>query len=178
MFTPDPTGLISEYLFENPQTDGTVRNTANPGTLDGTIVDGGFPLQAVSDVPPSFQGAGSLDYNVLRQAGTAAGVTAADTQLVRVTNFPDPPGDELTVEFDEAALPRLARGWQRTFLLYADGFGKDMDFHSAHSLTVGPLPFHGMSSYPYSGSETYPQDQAHIDYQLEYNTRWVRGVYE
>lgn len=98
MFTPDPTNLIGEYLFENPQPDGTVRNTANPGTLDGTIVDGSFPLQAVSDVPPNFQGASSLDYNVLRQAGTAASVTQADTQLVRVSNFPDPPSDELTVE--------------------------------------------------------------------------------
>lgn len=119
MFTPDPTGLIGEYLFENPETDGTVRNTANPGTLDGTIVDGGFPLRAVSDVPPNFQGAGSLDYNVLRQAGTAAGVTAADTQLVRVTNFPDPPDDELTVE----AWVMLDYFPPDTYPNGADGFG-------------------------------------------------------
>ena len=44
-------------------------------------------------------------------------------------------GDELTVEF--ATLPPPAAGLVRSFLLYADGFGKDMDLHSAHSLTVG-----------------------------------------
>ena len=87
-------------------------------------------------------------------------------------------GDELTVEFEEAALPPLQPGLERTFLLYADGFGKDMDFHSAHSLTVDPLPFHSMSSYPYPAGETYPQDEMHLDYLLEYNTRRVNGYYE
>ncbi len=85
-------------------------------------------------------------------------------------------GDELTVEF--AALPPPAAGLVRSFLLYADGFGKDMDLHSAHSLTVGPLPFHGMSGYPYPASEHYPQTSAHLEYVQEYNTRWVKGYYE
>ena len=98
MFTSDPTDLIGEYLFEAPLADGTVRNTANPGTLDGQIVDGAFSLDASADVPPNFQGAVSLDYDVLRSAGSAAGVTQADTQLVRVANFPDPPANELTLE--------------------------------------------------------------------------------
>ena len=61
-------------------------------------------------------------------------------------------GDELSVEFAADLFPPPAPGMQRSFMLHADGFGKDMDFHSAHSLTVHPLPFHGMSSYP------YPQD--------------------
>ena len=85
-------------------------------------------------------------------------------------------GDELTVEF--AALPPPAAGLVRSFLLYADGFGKDMDLHSAHSLTVGPLPFHGMSGYPYPAREHYPQTSAHLEYVQEYNTRWVKGYYE
>ena len=87
-------------------------------------------------------------------------------------------GDEITIEFAAADLPPVEPGKARTFLLYAEGFGKDMDFHSAHSQTVGPLPFHGMSSYPYAAGETYPQDSAHLDYLLEYNTRRVRGYYE
>lgn len=85
-------------------------------------------------------------------------------------------GDELTVEF--AALPPPAAGLVRSFLLYADGFGKDMDLHSAHSLTVGPLPFHGMSGYPYPAHEHYPQTSAHLEYLQEYNTRRVKGYYE
>ena len=87
-------------------------------------------------------------------------------------------GDELTVEFSAAELMPLKPGLQRSFLLYADGFGKDMDFHSAHSLTVDPLPFHGMSSYPYPAAETYPATEAHLDYLLKYNTRYVKGYYE
>ena len=85
-------------------------------------------------------------------------------------------GDEISVEFDALAPP--APGWQRTFLLYADGFGKDMDFHSAHSLTVKPLPFHGMSSYPYPPDETYPHDEVHLSYLLNYNTRRIKGRFE
>jgi tetratricopeptide (TPR) repeat protein len=87
-------------------------------------------------------------------------------------------GDELTVEFAAAALPPLKPGWERSFLLYSDGFGKDMDFHSAHSQSVEPLPFHNMSSYPYPAGETYPQTQAHLDYLLDYNTRGVKGYYQ
>ena len=85
-------------------------------------------------------------------------------------------GDELTVEFD--SLPPPAQGMERSFLLYADGFGKDMDFHSAHSLTVEPLPFHGMSSYPYPKTERYPQTAENIEYLQQYNTRWIKGYYE
>jgi hypothetical protein len=87
-------------------------------------------------------------------------------------------GDELTIEFDAATLPPPAAGLERSFMLYADGFGKDMDYHSAHSLTVGPLPFHGMSGYPYPETEAYPGDAGHEAYRLEYNTRYIRGQYE
>ena len=87
-------------------------------------------------------------------------------------------GDELTVEFDAATLPPPAAGLERTFLLYADGFGKDMDFHSANSLSVEPLPFHGMSAYPYPENEHYPQTSAHLEYLQNYNTRGIKGYYE
>ena len=88
-------------------------------------------------------------------------------------------GDEITLEMEAAAFPELAPGMARTFLFYADGFGKDMDFHSARSLTVAPLPFHGMSTYPYPPPESYPyEDESHSEYILEYNTRWIRGNYD
>ncbi|MBT4098977.1 MAG: tetratricopeptide repeat protein [Gemmatimonadetes bacterium] len=87
-------------------------------------------------------------------------------------------GDELTLSVDADQFRPLPEGWQRSFLFYADGFGKDMDFHSAHSLTVEPLPFHGMKRYPYGPQETYPHSPEHISYRLDYNTRRVQGYYE
>jgi Flp pilus assembly protein TadD len=51
-------------------------------------------------------------------------------------------GEEITAEFPAAALPGLPRGWMRDWLLYVDGFGKDMDVHSQYPDTVDPLPRH------------------------------------
>ena len=82
-------------------------------------------------------------------------------------------GDEMTVEFDAAGLPPLEEGWERDFILYSDGWDKDGDINTLSSQTVGPLPFHDMSAYPYPDAEKYPQTPKHLRYQLEYNTRRV-----
>ena len=82
-------------------------------------------------------------------------------------------GDEITVEFDASRLPKLKSGWTRDFILYSDGWDKDGDINTLTSQTVKPLPFHGMSAYPYTEDEHYPDDEAHQKYQLEYNTRRV-----
>jgi hypothetical protein len=81
------------------------------------------------------------------------------------------PGDELTVSFAANRLPALPKGWTRTFLLYADGFSKEMDINSASPDQVGPLPFHGMSKYPYSWPERYPLTPERQRYLETYNTR-------
>ncbi|HVN80180.1 MAG TPA: FG-GAP-like repeat-containing protein [Terriglobia bacterium] len=85
-------------------------------------------------------------------------------------------GDEIQVEFDATSLPPLLQGWTRTFFLYVDGFGKDMDLHSGASDTVFPLPFHHMKSYPYTSSEKYPDSEPYQHYQREFNTREVRAA--
>jgi hypothetical protein len=53
------------------------------------------------------------------------------------------------------------------------GWVKDGDLNTALGQTVEPLPFHGMSKYPYEKNEHYPQDKDHKEYQLKYNTRVV-----
>jgi len=80
-------------------------------------------------------------------------------------------GDEVTLRFQADGLPALPAGWKRDFLLLVDGWAKDADANTAFSQTVLPLPFHGMSSYPYPATEHYPLDQVHQEYQREYNTR-------
>jgi Tfp pilus assembly protein PilF len=86
------------------------------------------------------------------------------------------PGDEIALSFNADAAPALRPGWRRTFLLYADGFSKEMNIRSATPDTLGPLPFHGMSKYPYGPGEHYPDDPAHRAYLERENTRIVSRV--
>ncbi|HID11433.1 MAG TPA: tetratricopeptide repeat protein [Candidatus Latescibacteria bacterium] len=79
-------------------------------------------------------------------------------------------GDEVALEF---AAPLLPEGWERSFIFYADGFGKSTDLWSAYTATVDPLPFHGMSGYPYGEDESYPNDPEHQEYLERYNTRLI-----
>ena len=80
-------------------------------------------------------------------------------------------GDELRLRFPAGALPPLPAGQRRDFLLWVDGWAKDADANTAFSQSVEPLPFHGMSRYPYPAWEHYPGDPAHQSYLRTSNTR-------
>jgi hypothetical protein len=80
-------------------------------------------------------------------------------------------GDEVSLSFDAHDLPPLPAGWQRDFLLVVDGWAKDGDANTAHSQTVGPLPYHGMPQYPYEAPHAYPETPEHRLYQEHYLTR-------
>lgn len=83
-------------------------------------------------------------------------------------------GDEITIKFDASKVPDLPDGWQRDFLIYSEGWVKDGDLNTAFGNTVEPLPFHGMSQYPYdSNLEHYPDDSLYRAYQQQYNSRSV-----
>lgn len=84
------------------------------------------------------------------------------------------PGDELTLTFAVSDFAPLGPGQTRSFILKTDSYCKDMDLYTATPETLEPLPFHGMSQYPYDTNESYPQTQKHQDYQREYNTRKVQ----
>jgi hypothetical protein len=80
-------------------------------------------------------------------------------------------GDELGLRFSARGLPELPVGWRRDFLLLVDGWAKDADANTAFSQTVGPLPFHGMSAYPYPADQRYPSDEEHQKYLRDFNNR-------
>ena len=80
-------------------------------------------------------------------------------------------GDELRLQFNGAALPPVAQGFRRDYLLKVDGWAKDRDANTAFSQSTDPLPFHGMSSYPYPASEHYPETPETRRYRTAYNTR-------
>ena len=81
------------------------------------------------------------------------------------------PGDELSLRFEAHALPPLPQDWERSFVFYANGWVKDGDLNTALSETVEPLPFHGMSGYPYGPKERYPETPEHQRYLEIYNSR-------
>ena len=85
------------------------------------------------------------------------------------------PGDETTIEFDAASANLIPKGWKRDFLLYTDGWIKDSDLNTAFGTTVGPLPYHGVKSYPYASGDAYPADAAHQQYLRDYDTRIVKA---
>jgi Flp pilus assembly protein TadD len=80
-------------------------------------------------------------------------------------------GDEVRLQFPLAALHAPPAGMTRDFLLKVDGWAKDRDPNTAFSSSVQPLPFHGMSQYPYPANEHFPRDAVHDSYQRTYNTR-------
>jgi len=94
----------------------------------------------------------------------------ADNKYV-ITNA----GDEISINFMADKLPGLQEGWKRDFVIYNVGWVKDGDLNTAFGNTVEPLPFHGMTRYPYGNNEAYPSDKEHEKYQMEYNTRKVTG---
>lgn len=103
-----------------------------------------------------------------REGDVAPLVVAVDDQFVITTS-----GDEIALAFDARRLAPLRPGWARTYLLRVDGFSKEMDINSASPHAVEPLPFHGMSRYPYSATERYPETSAHQQYRDTYNTRQI-----
>ena len=84
-------------------------------------------------------------------------------------------GDEVVLDFDPAKLPALPNGWVRDYFFVAKGYEKDMDFYAAEASTVHPLPFRSMGTYPYPKGRSFPLDEAHVNYFLNYNIRHLSG---
>jgi tetratricopeptide (TPR) repeat protein len=83
-------------------------------------------------------------------------------------------GDEVALDFDPSELPALPKGWVRDYFFSAHGYEKDMDFYAYRGETVEPLPFGAMGTYPYR-VKSFPADPEHVNYLLEYNTRFMSG---
>ena len=82
-------------------------------------------------------------------------------------------GDELVLSF--AALPALPKNKKYTFLLYADGYSKEMDINSGSPDAIFPMPFKAMKKYPYGADEQFPMNDEKRRIYDEYTTRTVRG---
>lgn len=83
-------------------------------------------------------------------------------------------GDHMDIEFDYEA--PASPETERSYILYSWATYKHAE--TAEGRTVEPLPFNGMSEYPYSAPESYPLTQENIDYLREWNTRVYTGPTE
>jgi len=82
-------------------------------------------------------------------------------------------GDRIRLTFDASGLPPLPEGWVRDWCLTTEGWVKDADMNQAVRESVEPLPFHGMSKYPYDVTkEAHP----HPDWAREWLTRPARKL--
>ena len=139
----------------------------------------GFPLK-IEDKPP-----GNVKYIYEKTSATGpytrpAGAYTRYGDVRRLLDSVDDKfvvfgsGDEIALDFDPTMLPALPRGWVRDYFFIANGYEKDMDFYAYRGDTVDPLPFREMRSYPYP-AQSFPSDADHMNYLLEYNTRFMSG---
>jgi len=86
-------------------------------------------------------------------------------------------GDEVHLLFPVDNLAPVADGMERDIFLFASSWFKDCEgnWGFMFDFTVDPLPFEGMSGFPYPTTESYPYDQAHLDYLQQYNTRFIHA---
>ena len=84
-------------------------------------------------------------------------------------------GDEVNLQFPVGKLAAPAPGMVRDYFLFVACWFKDPpgQWGYGFNFTVDPLPFIGMSGYPYTATQTYPYDAAHLAYLKTYNTRYV-----
>jgi hypothetical protein len=165
-------------LIDRSQQNEKFKLTAVPLTK-ANLDYHGYPRQ-IEDQPP---GNVKYVYEQVSRTGPYARQAGEYTRygdvLPLLTSFDDKlavfgSGEEVQLEFDPAKLPPLAKGWTRDYFFQANGYEKDMDFYAADGSTVAPLPFRRMGKYPYSG-KSFPSDDEHLKYMLEFNTRFVSG---
>jgi hypothetical protein len=167
-----------DILISRTAQDQTARRTPVP-LAHAELNFHGFPLK-IEDQPP-----GNVKYIYEKTSATgpytrpAGAYTRYGDVRSLLESLDDKfvvfgSGDDVALDFDPAKLPALPRGWVRDYFFTANGYEKDMDFYAYRGDTVDPLPFRDMRTYPYPG-QSFPADAEHLNYLLEYNTRFMSG---
>jgi hypothetical protein len=84
-------------------------------------------------------------------------------------------GDKVSLKFPASDLAPLEDGMERDYFMFVACWFKDPpgNWGYGFDFTVDPLPFRAMSGFPYPSAESYPFDDAHLQYLKEYNTRTI-----
>jgi hypothetical protein len=86
-------------------------------------------------------------------------------------------GDSVSLLFPADGLMPPAEGMERDYFMFVACWFKDPpnNWGYGFDFTVEPLPFRAMSGFPYPPTESYPQDDAHLNYLREWNTRVIEA---
>jgi hypothetical protein len=108
--------------------------------------------------------------NFTQYGNVTALVQSADNQFVIGRQ-----GDEVTLDFPISNLTAPAPGIVRDYFFFVACWFKDPPggWGYGFTFTVDPLPFMGMSGFPYTAAESYPYIAANLAYLKEYNTRVI-----
>jgi hypothetical protein len=85
-------------------------------------------------------------------------------------------GDQITMNFPIGNLTAPAKGMERDYFFFVACWFKDPPggWGYGFTFTVDPLPFMGMSGFPYNTTtESYPYTDVNVAYLKEYNTRVI-----
>jgi hypothetical protein len=157
----------SPRLTPVPLVHANLENHGYPLKIEGTPPGNvQYIYEKVSAIGPYTRPAGTYT----RYGDVLPLLTATDDKLAVFGS-----GDEVSLDFDPLNLPALPKGWVRDYFFAANGYEKDMDFYAAEGNYVAPLPFLSMGDYPYAPKKSFPLDDAHVNYLLEYNTRHMSG---
>jgi hypothetical protein len=168
-----------DQVLIDQSTNAEARSTEMP-LASAALHFRGYPREIDGASPGDL----SYDYNLVSLTGPFQRERGSYTHMGDVTPLLESvdnrfvifgSGEGIAAEFDAAKLPTLPAHWKRDYFFYANGYVKDMDWWDASPFTVAQLPFHGMSRYPYPSNEKYPDDAAALDYELNWNDRFVSG---
>jgi len=171
--------LYWDQVLIDQSVNAEVRTTEVPLSL-ATLHFRGYPRQ----IEGASDGDLNYDYNVVSLTGPFQHERGSYTRKGDVTELVKGidnrfaifgSGEEIAAEFDTTKMPVLPKCWKRDYFFYANGYVKDMDWWDALPFTVAQMPFHGMSRYPYPGTEKYPDDAGSLEYQLNWNERFESG---
>jgi hypothetical protein len=168
--------LFDYIVFDTSEDEEVLVNESDPvsadlhwkGVAQEFSPDGRKPLIADYYTTVNASGFEPFAGNFTRYGDVLPLLTEVDDKFVIMHA-----GDDISLTFNEVP---ASEGMERDYFLFSDAYYK---LHFVRILLgedisrVEPLPFHGMSAYPYPDDEGYPYDAEHIAYLEEYNTREV-----
>ena len=127
-------------------------------------------INGVADFQQAFATPSSCTGNFTRYGNVTDIVSEGDDMYVIGRQ-----GDQVSLQFPTAALAPVEDGMERDYFMFVACWFKDPpgNWGYGFDFTVDPLPFRNMTGFPYPDTESYPFDEAHLQYLREYNTRVI-----